>query len=267
VFALQHIKRGTRIIVEEPLFAITPPQFIPGQGYPLAALIADIEKSFARLSRDHKAEYLSCHEHRDEGDVESREVVIFRNNAYTLSDGTIGIFPKIAKINHSCHPNSANVFVGTTGRRIIWAGRDILAGEEITVTYVPLLQSTEARRSRLLQYGFLCNCDACTSGLAGDHRREEIGKSLAQVEDIIINSNSATASLLSQVEELARLVEEDHLTDYLARVYRCAAYTTLRLNDFVASRQWALKELEIHSFADENSPYAQSTKEFLGQVS
>jgi hypothetical protein len=261
---LRRIPRGTRILVEKALFTIQPPEFIPGRGYSLQSLISNIETSYDVLSTQDKDLYLSCHEHRSEADdsSSSREVLIFRSNAYTLPDGSIGIFPRIAKINHSCAPNAANVFSSPSGERIVFAGRDIAPGDEITVTYAPLLQEASARRARLAQYGFRCACEACVDAARTDGVRLEMATLLAELERLVA-SEDVTPGVLEKAERLADLTEQEELMDYLAKAHRLVAYFALRLGDRPKARRWALKELEVHRFADPKSQYAELAVAFL----
>jgi hypothetical protein len=46
---------------------------------------------------------------------------------------------------------------------VIYAFKDIHVGEEITVTYIPLVKSIKERQARLFQYGFVCDFAACQS--------------------------------------------------------------------------------------------------------
>ena len=61
----------------------------------------------------------------------------------------IGLYPNGALINHSDAPNAVQVF---KGRRIQFrAVRDTPAGDEITITYIELADTTAARRWELLR--------------------------------------------------------------------------------------------------------------------
>lgn len=117
---------------------------MPGQGFEMAAMVADVERAYTRLSPDEQQAYLSCHEERVPGDEPSghplpaddegsssswRLMAIFRSNAYTMQDGQVGIYPKVALINHSCQPNVLNA--DREGTRVIVATRDIRQGEEV----------------------------------------------------------------------------------------------------------------------------------------
>lgn len=132
LFAAQDILKGTHVLVETPLLVVSPPALVPGMGYSLSAMTADVEHEYSRLSPEQQQEYLSCHEQRLEGDSQDesgRLMAILRSNAYNLDDGRVAIYPKVALINHSCQPNVLNADNG--GTRVIVATRDIQEGEEV----------------------------------------------------------------------------------------------------------------------------------------
>lgn len=138
LFAARDILRGTHVLVEAPLLAVNPPALVPGMGYSLSAMAADVEHEYSRLSPEQQEEYLSCHEQRLEGDGQDesgRLMAILRSNAYNLDDGRVAIYPKVALINHSCRPNVLNA--DNEGTRVIVATRDIEAGEEVCRTPKP----------------------------------------------------------------------------------------------------------------------------------
>lgn len=252
-------------MTEAPLFTINPPEIVEGIGYSLDAMVADIEASYRALDADAQAAYLSCHEHRDSSDTESREVLIFLSNAYALTDGTVGIFPRIAKINHSCAPNAANLWSEPAGRRIVWAGRDILPGEEVTVTYVPLLLPAAARGKRLAQYGFRCGCEACRAAEGTDVARARMGGMLEEMEGHV-RTGYVDDTVLEAAEELATLVREEGLADYETKAYRLVAYFASRLGNGAKARAWVEREMEVHRFADPESQYARLAEVFMSQI-
>lgn len=139
LFAAQDIVKGSHVLVETPLLAVSPPALVPGMGYSLSAMAADVEREYSQLSAEQQEEYLSCHEQRLEGDGRDelgRLMAILRSNAYNLDDGRVAIYPKVALINHSCQPNVLNADNG--GTRVIVATRDIREGEEVCSSrYLP----------------------------------------------------------------------------------------------------------------------------------
>ncbi|KAK2000133.1 SET domain-containing protein 5 [Colletotrichum falcatum] len=269
MFALQTIQAGTRIIDESPLFTIDPGRLVTGQGFAFAAIAAAIDEAFAALNATARAEFLSCPEHRDlddEADAAwSREALVFRTNAYTMTGGTVGIFPRIAKVNHSCRPNAGMASIGGgdegPAKRVVYAARDIRAGEEVTVTYVPLAQATDERRARLVQWGFTCDCAACKAR-DDDEQRVEMRRLMGVIE-AELGSDDFGRNVQPDAEKLVRLVEEVGLADYLAKAYKYAAYAASRSGKFGAARRWARKELAVHEMADAQSRYSKETRAFL----
>ncbi|GKT61996.1 SET domain-containing protein 5 [Colletotrichum tofieldiae] len=270
VFALHRIPAGTRIIDESPLFTIDPGRLVRGQGFAFAAIAAAVDEAFAALNATARAAFLSCPEHRDPDDEAeaawSREALVFRTNGFTMAGGTVGIFPRIAKLNHSCRPNAGTASVGGRGsegaaRRVIYAARDIDAGEEVTITYAPLVQTTDERRARLAQWGFTCDCAACTAR-DDDKQRAEMKRLLGVIETEL-GSDDFGGDVLPDAEKLVRLVEEVGLADYLGKAYKYAAYAASRSGKFGAARRWAKKELAMHEIADAESRYARETRAFL----
>lgn len=266
VFATSLIRAGDRIMVERPLFTIVPPTFEPGKGYQLSGMAASLDAAVAALSDTQREEFASCHQHRlpGEGDGD-RNMVIFRSNAYTLTDGTIAMFPKIARINHSCRPSAANIWSPASGLRIIWAARDIQPGEEVTVTYAPLLKKSEERQSRLTQYGFRCDCDACRDHEHTDVVRVKMARLLDELEDRLSRrtSNVANKKLLPKAIELTRMLEEEHMMDYLPHALHLASELSRRLGDIAAAVEWSRHALRLHECADEMSNATRSEREYL----
>ncbi|XP_040020831.2 histone-lysine N-methyltransferase SMYD3 isoform X2 [Gasterosteus aculeatus] len=88
-------------------------------------------------------------------------------NCFTISDGElqeigVGLYPSLSLLNHDCWPNCVMVFVGT--KLQLRAVRDINPEEELTISYIETLSSTEERRRQLEdQYHFTCRCQHCDS--------------------------------------------------------------------------------------------------------
>jgi hypothetical protein len=98
-----------------------------------------------------------------------RLLEVYRTNAF--SDG---LWPELARVNHSCWPNAEVVAEGTEGgaRRLVLL-EPVGRGEEVTHSYLHGVQGGLARRARLLErWGFSCGCRLCR--LAGpDLARQE----------------------------------------------------------------------------------------------
>lgn len=64
---------------------------------------------------------------------------MFRCNKFSLEDGlgyeTHGLFPRLSRLNHSCSPSAVRHVVGNFA--LLFARRDVAAGEEVTMRYSP----------------------------------------------------------------------------------------------------------------------------------
>lgn len=95
---------------------------------------------------------------------------IFRVNNFGITNELLqvvanAVYPLGALLNHSCQPNCLlRYHFGSKTLPIleIVACRDIKQGEELTHSYVELVQPIKARQDRLRSnYGFTCECDRC----------------------------------------------------------------------------------------------------------
>lgn len=246
--------------------SIPMPEMVQGQGFRLADMISHLEEAFQDLTAEQKDVYLSLHNFRfpSEG-KQNKLLTLFRSNAYNTGDKHIGLFPKIARINHSCRPNSGNHWSENTGLRIIYASRNIEKGEEITVSYIPLLKTIKERQSRLQQYGFTCDCEACQSA-AGDKKRMKIldlTNSLEQKVSSPSTKDKTNEKMISKSLSLVNMIEEEGLMDYLAHAFHFAAVFNQRRGQLHEAISWAEKELEIQRLAEIDSPEALTALELV----
>lgn len=93
---------------------------------------------------------------------------IIKINSFRIANNTLdrkiplrGLFPLSAFLNHSCVPNTRNVF-NSDYTMAVYATRDIEVGEEILTCYTGLQLCTPARRCHLYQTKhFWCKCVRC----------------------------------------------------------------------------------------------------------
>ena len=79
------------------------------------------------------------------------------------------LYPSMSIFSHSCSPNTQAVNMVDYGLALR-ATRDIMAGEELTITYSGLLGSSVARREDINNnWFFTCICDRCSSQDFGSH--------------------------------------------------------------------------------------------------
>jgi hypothetical protein len=82
-----------------------------------------------------------------------------------------------------------------------------------------------------------------------------------------VHSTSTKAALIekriSKALALIEVIEEEGLTDYLARAFHIAAVFNKQNGNLKAAKEWAIKELEIHQWAEMDSAEALTTLEFI----
>ncbi|OAL07046.1 SET domain-containing protein [Phaeosphaeriaceae sp. SRC1lsM3a] len=267
VFAAHDLDIGDIVMRETPALKIVPPEFVKGTGYPMSAVTKLVRAEFETLTQSEQQEIMSLTYHATRKEEESMDKlgIIFRTNAYN-SGTQIGLFPKIARINHSCRPNSSYYWSDQLNKRIVYATRKIAKGEEIFVSYIPLLLTQEQRQTHLDRYGFKCTCDACAqehaAKEASDDRRLTINKAFVDFEpQLTLNPpktqkarqqarNNAKASL-----QLTALVQQEGLADYYAKAYRIAAICHARVEDWEPATIWANRGYELKMLEDPHSVY------------
>ncbi|KAJ3007288.1 hypothetical protein HKX48_009220 [Thoreauomyces humboldtii] len=90
----------------------------------------------------------------------------FSCNSISVSDQElvnlgVGVFPNLSLVNHSCSPNAAIVFEGSTPT--LRAIREIEAGAEVFQSYMSVAEPRYVRALELKEtYFFACACDLCT---------------------------------------------------------------------------------------------------------
>ncbi|KAH6629470.1 hypothetical protein C7974DRAFT_394552 [Boeremia exigua] len=267
VFALHDLDIGDIVMREAPILKIDPPDYVRGTGYPMAQVTELVRKEFESLSLDAQEEVMSLTYHATAVEEATMDKlgIIFRTNAYN-TDEQIGLFPKIARINHSCRPNTSYYWSNKLNRRVVYASRKIKKGEEFFVSYIGLLSTHEERQKRLNRYGFRCTCEACAAEQivkqVSDKRRVEISKAFTDFEPQLTldvpKSKSARRQARKNAQassQLAELVEEEGLADYYAKAYRVAAISHARIEDWQPATLFANKGYKLKHMEDPESPY------------
>lgn len=248
LFAMRDIRRGTRIVEEDPLFVVYDRP--GGDELGEAASVQDISvfcetaqslpddklKKLDRLYYD--ASYDSADDKdriRDwfvaEGTMDERGLTLAgRNLAYAVvvmarrytifkdncarvgADDTgedSGLFLLYSRINHSCSPNAHAHYNGTTERLTVHATRDIEAGEQVFAQYVDnACLPLQQRQERTSKFGFTCECPTCID----DPLPEPLRARLCQLEQGIMryveNDSNAAVSMPETPEQALAWAEE-----------------------------------------------------------
>ncbi|RWA09261.1 hypothetical protein EKO27_g5831 [Xylaria grammica] len=198
-----NIKSGTRILCEKPLFLL--------RGTPDELLHCDVASKLKALSKEEQRQFLSLHnnfpgKHSFAG--------IVKTNGLPCGPGasTGGVYPEISLINHSCIPNCHNAWNEETQRETIHAIKDIVAGEEITISYGRGGPASERQAFLQRNFGFNCQCELCTLPReelqASDARRILIRELDEKAGDPFTAGGEPLANLWSCQALLALLIDE-----------------------------------------------------------
>eukprot|EP00644_Phytophthora_capsici_P005133 jgi/Phyca11/96394/e_gw1.1.416.1 len=111
-----------------------------------------------------------------QSDVEEEILKLFGRvncNVFSLANDVtneavgIGLFPNGALFNHDCDPNCVVSFKGREMQ--VHVVKDVQEGQELTVSYIELLQSTTSRQAELKgSYFFDCECTRCQAATTDD---------------------------------------------------------------------------------------------------
>ncbi|KAJ6629818.1 hypothetical protein B0H10DRAFT_1775631 [Mycena sp. CBHHK59/15] len=168
MFALQDIPAGALILVERPI--IVGPYIIGLGNYSESDIYAALLR---RLSPDTTASFMALANCKPPSECDTIEGIMRTNGiAINLSVPDVphpelsthrAVFLNTSRCNHSCGPNAKWTWDPTSFSLSLAALRPILAGDEITVTYMTPTHSFAERRERLrAQYNFACHCAVCT---------------------------------------------------------------------------------------------------------
>lgn len=122
------------------------------------------------------------------------------------------LFPKIARINHSCLPNADHAMNWSDLKMSVYATSDISSKDEICIEYTSaLIQKTRDERRGVLGriFGFACGCQACSADESwvkqSDYRRKEIDGLVRQVAE----GGVSREVTLGRMERMYQLIQEE----------------------------------------------------------
>lgn len=271
VFAAHSLETGSIIMRETPIITIKPPNHTPGTGYPMSKISQLVHAEYNKLSKEEQRDILSLTYSVLSNDVakygKNIDILglIFRNNAYDTGS-EIGLFPRIARINHSCRPNAAYYWNAKLNKRMVYATRNIEDGEEIFVSFISLLTTREERQKKLSRYGFTCTCPACSQDPEHSHRSDKTRTHINQEIQAFSSQMNLTAPMHpSDIKKarksarsslkLAKLVQQEGLADYYAQTYRITAISHARIGDWQQATVWANEGYKRRVMEDAESPF------------
>ena len=267
-FAARSIKRGERILAEEPLVRWT---IRLGETVQTAALNRLVDA----MSETDRGDYLGLCQNRIHG-AEKTAYGIWLSNAYPTGSPLAASYDKLngaapshehdgacfagaCRFNHGCEPNAHAAWNHRLSMQTIHALRDIDHGEEICVSYLADVGTPRAGRIAKLydSFGFTCECSACALTDAertlSDQRRARIGV-LGELIQQAVNGEMVPGgpqfltrkktNAIALVEERLALMDEEGVggTGW-DTMYAACAYSR-SIGDKVAATKWASRAAE-----------------------
>ncbi|SMQ54278.1 unnamed protein product [Zymoseptoria tritici ST99CH_3D7] len=270
LFAISDISAGTRIICETPLLEIPQNQLHSAWLYyckltPQAKAIYDALCDFAPSNLDFDQAVRIPNDCPDKAGMWAAQVhamKIFSVNSFRLYNGHLGVFALASRLNHSCVPNVHFHSNAQLGKSTVHAARDIQAGEELLGNYIgaQIAYKTRAQRTKHLHlnYGFLCQCPAC-SDITGtcDRRREALTLITWGLNEFKNNSSadqhdshpffpSSPQAALAQAEDAVNILKGERLfTLELSTAYHFASDFALECEEWEKSVKYAFSQHDV----------------------
>jgi hypothetical protein len=244
--ATQTIHPGTCLISERPLFTTAEINS------------SDVERELVRivkaLPKESQRAFLSLHNNSPGGKEPFSNIV--RSNGYPLgpSSDVGGIFPNIARINHSCWANCQQAWSTSRGQETAYAIRKIEPGEEITIAYT-ISGPLQERKAKLKQFfGFDCRCEIYSLPSEKQKQSDARYSRAAQLDESIGNPKRVKMSpnlALADCYALFKLYNEEKITDNrLQRLYYDAFQICVMHSDQARARVFARRCAEARAVCE-----------------
>jgi hypothetical protein len=172
------------------------------------------------------------------------------------------------RFNHDCRPNAYYHFNPHTLRHTVIAATAIMPGEEITVSYLPQLQSSQDRQTQLKRsWGFRCDCSLCSASAAilaaSDYRVNEINRLTAELR----RTETRKEAMPEGAELLVSLYKQERIWGPINEAYTLAALEWSSVGNEYHTRRSA--ELALHAgviYRGEHHWEVQEIKELLADM-
>ncbi|KAI0514515.1 hypothetical protein F5B22DRAFT_647555 [Xylaria bambusicola] len=195
----------------------------------------------AQLPKDRRDAFMGQMGRDIHDKINTNSFEIFVHGADDKGARHLGTYPDVAKFNHDCRPNVHYRIAETTMTAV--AARDILEGEELTVSYADIFLPSKKRKERIRSWGFECACALCqgpkNETIASDmrlRRIEQLKNDLNNFQEMKVTAETGA--------EYAALHEAEGLHAHLGSAYTRAALNFALFGDEERSREYALKAAE-----------------------
>ncbi|KAK4160572.1 hypothetical protein QBC43DRAFT_359285 [Cladorrhinum sp. PSN259] len=178
-----------------------------------------------------------------------------------------GLFPEIARMNHACDPNAFPRFSARSLAMTAIATREILPGEEITISYIPVGMSTPSRQTHLANWHFNCTCALCSAPAqareASDSRREQILELLYGMQE----PSTSYETLIEMTREFIELAQVERLITKVGEYYQVLMKLFYEKGDPESARKYGRAALMFGEiFSDAEGEFCAGLREDLEVV-
>ncbi|GAP89583.1 putative lysine methyltransferase protein [Rosellinia necatrix] len=197
--------------------------------------------AMARLPRARRDAFLAQMGRDVHAKIDINSFQLYVHGAGEKGTSHLTCYPDVARLNHDCRPNVHYRITNATITAL--AARDILSGEELTVSYIDVFLLSRQRKERIRSWGFECACALCqgpkNETVASDKRLRRI----AQLKEDLNNFKEVKVTAETGAEYTA-LHEEEGLHAHLGSAYTRAALNSALFGDEGRSRAYALRAAE-----------------------
>jgi hypothetical protein len=245
LFTTKLIKKGETILLD-------PARIIASSHFP-----ARVSHSQGRVLFNSALDRLPSEDHKmvaalDQslGGSPIEDVMKTNSFACRLADGNVDnaylcLFPSVSRINHACQPNALARFVSKKLSMEVKAKRDIVAGEEINISY-GRVDLTREERQELYRDGwhFECTCSLCMAShdevRASDERRVRFARLKQMLQNLTAETYNAK-QIVEWEKEIMSIAHSEGLEVLLAEDYERLAYVYAGHGMVNEARRWAEK--------------------------
>ncbi|KAK4172096.1 hypothetical protein QBC36DRAFT_197819 [Triangularia setosa] len=186
---------------------------------------------------------------------------IIQTNSFQMDLGTkssegghhYGNWPEVSRFNHDCRPNVAFHIDPKTLQHVTTVVRDVKPGEELTISYLDQLDTTENRKLRAFHaWGFDCSCAVC-SGTSKQIKKSD--KNLQEIKKIEEKLSGFTDRVDKKLlERLVKLYKEEKLESKIAGGLTLVALNYNMLGDAKHAARYAkmAEEAVLREFGQGN---------------
>ncbi|KDQ62205.1 hypothetical protein JAAARDRAFT_170436 [Jaapia argillacea MUCL 33604] len=248
--ATRDIQQGEELIREVPLILV-PNQISTNP----AILIHEAISSLPLQSRDafYNLSYVNLPPSPSTS-ASSIALAIFQTNAVAAGSNQVGLFPRMARLNHACSSafNSVYSWREREGVLVVVALRDIKAGEELLTPYMDTKKSRRERQELLQShYAFTCSCHVCSlpakDSLASDKRLERMAGLLKRFESWERGDVSGEEAIRI-AKEIWDIGEDEGYWSERGRLAADAVWVAAAHSDAKALTEWAKLAERWYSF-------------------